>query len=213
MLGIEISIQLLKENIETFKKINAIFYGTILLGMLAVYFKPSLHTYVLDSIEKELQSTAIGRYVARMYDEGHMFRAAIVTFLVNVLVGSFLSITLPSFIIPYFGIGLMLYRAFIWGCFMTPPNEKESFDSIPHFITIIIEGQAYVIAALPVLLHSGQVSILLNQTKGVKRWFEIGLDLHSRTLPFICMILFFAAIWEAYEVIYLLPPSAKKYGH
>ncbi|PWN36791.1 uncharacterized protein FA14DRAFT_159156 [Meira miltonrushii] len=212
MLGIGISIRLIKQNANAFKKINFIFYGTILLGMFTVYLKPSLHTYIVDLIEKDLQSTSVGRYVARMYDEGHLYRAAASTFAVNVLVGSLLTVTLPSFIIPYSGLGLILYRTFLWGCFIAPPEKKAMIEAIPHFITLIIEGQAYVVAALPVLLH-GRQSKVLYQTGGVKAWLRDGLGLHARALPLVCAILFFAGIWEAYEVIHLLPPSAKKYGH
>lgn len=212
MLGISISIRLIKQNANAFKKINFIFYGTLILGMFAVYLKPSLHTFILDAIERELQSTSIGRYVARMYDEGHLYRAAASTFAVNVLVGSLLTITLPSLILPYSGLGLILFRAFVWGCFIAPPEKEAMIEAIPHFITLIIEGQAYIVAALPVLLHGRQAK-MLTQTGGVKAWLRAGLHLHSRALPLVSVILFFAGIWEAYEVIHLLSPLAKKYGH
>lgn len=212
MFGLRSSIRLIKENILLYKRINLIVYGTILLGMFVTYLKPSLHTYIIDLVEKDLQSTVVGRFVARMYDEGHLWSAALVTVVVNVSVGTLLTVSLPSLIIPYSGFALMLYRAFIWGCLIAPPEKKAMIDAIPHFITLIIEGQAYIVALLPVLLHGRSVN-LLKQAGGIKEWLKTGINVHGRILPLNFVILLVAGIWEAYEVINLLPSPAKKYGH
>ena len=72
--------------------------------------------------------------------------AALITFLVNTVLGSFVALTIPSLLIPFAGFAIGVYRALILGIALAPSTPELAAAMIPHSLTILLEGQGYVLA-------------------------------------------------------------------
>lgn len=79
--------------------------------------------------------------------------AAGLTFLVNLLIGAFVTLTLPSLLIPFLGILMAFYRAVEWGFLFAPVDGSVGSILSPNGLTLVIEGQAYVLAAFAIYVH------------------------------------------------------------
>lgn len=126
--------------------------------------------------------------------------AAAVTFLVNFLLGSLLWITLPSAVIPGAGCLLALFRAFLWGLLLAPTVMVLSMAMLPHSWTLLLEGEAYVLAAFFALL----VPVYVVQESlggGVFRRYGRALLINVKGNLVVAIVLAVAACYEAIEVI------------
>src|SRR5262249_5802009 len=91
--------------------------------------------------------------VADAYSEGKVVQAIAMTFVVNLFIGSLAFMTLPSMIVPFLGIMCGAYRAILWGLLFYPGHPEMQVIMIPHSLTLVLEGQAYVMAMLAAWLH------------------------------------------------------------
>lgn len=190
-------------------------YGLIAGGMILATLYPHLHTSVLKNADDELKRYSLGHYITAAYTQGRLTEAALVTFVVNLVLGAGFTITTPSLVVPFAGVALAAYRAVLWGLLFPP---KQPTSSIPHYITLVIEGEAYILAAVAgckqsrELLKRLRVSFASESKVEEKRgtrmssiWSAYTKSIQSAlTLyPSITLILAIAAVWEAYEVIHL----------
>ena len=79
--------------------------------MLFVAFHRQTQQALLSSVTSAFKATPI----SEAYAGGHLASAILLTFAVNLIAGSLLSITLPSLVVPFAGICLGLVRASAWG--------------------------------------------------------------------------------------------------
>ena len=70
--------------------------------------------------------------VGQAYVNAQVFTAILATFLVNLFIGSFGTITLPSLIIPFSGFLIGIYRAVLWGLLLSPAHPDMRLIMIPH---------------------------------------------------------------------------------
>ena len=96
-----------------------------------------------------------------------------------------------------------LYRAVLWGLLFAPTETSTLGPTLwLHVPTILIEGEAYVVAMLGVWLWWHAVF-----TRSGERWtaWRQGLVLQIRVYAAVAALLAIAAIYEAIEVIWILP--------
>lgn len=142
--------------------------------------------------------------MGKAYLNAEILQAIGLTFVVNLVIGSFLSITLPSLVVPFFGFLLGIYRAVIWGLLFSPAHPDLRMMMIPHSITLIIEGQAYILALFGVYLQAR--AFLQPQSVGLEtrgQGFVEGLKRTGKTYVFVVITLMIAAIYEVLEVVLL----------
>jgi hypothetical protein len=130
--------------------------------------------------------------------------AMALTFLVNLGLGAFVWITLPSLIIPFSGIATGAYRAVLWGILFSPvPFERYL---VPHWLTLILEGQGYILAMLASYIQGRAV---INPSSigraGRKDAYIAGIKLTAKLYLLVAIILAVAAVYEVLEVIFLIP--------
>jgi hypothetical protein len=140
--------------------------------------------------------------LVQAYTSGNLLGAMLVTFLVNLVLGSAVVLTLPSAILPLAAVPMGVYRAMLGGLLFAPTDVSGLGPTLWwHVPTIVLEGEAYVVAMLgawlwwrPVVGRSGA------------RWaaWRRGLGLQVRLYPLVAALLAVAAIYEAVEVIYIL---------
>jgi hypothetical protein len=192
----------LREHRRAWLGMNLLYFGTVALGMLAVLVNPAMQQSLLQSAGQAFSPTGTLGPLVQAYTEGRLGMAILLTFLVNLVLGSFLVLSLPSLVIPFAGILMGLLRAWLWGVLFSPFGTEMQAGLLPHALTVLLEGEAYVVAMLGVWLWWWPVL----RTPG-RRWqlWRDGLALQGRIYSVVALLLAIAAIYEALEVILLLP--------
>ena len=202
------SIGIIQQHKRAFLMLNIAFFGLLVVVMVATVMYPGLNESSRVRNDPQLDIFPMKQAVDA-YANGNVLAAASLTFLINLVVGSLLCITVPSFVIPFFGVLFTTYRFLEWG-FLFAPLGRDSVAFIPHYVTLLVEGEAYVLAALATWVHARM--FLQPQRYGLpSRWagYKEGLLTTVRLYPLIALVLLVVAIYEAIEVIYLLPLLAK----
>ena len=200
----ESALKLLQHHRRAYLLLNGAFYGLVLLGTLYSFANPeaqkTLTRVILESFGAPPLSVAKEAYLS-----GNVPVAALVTFLVNTLLGSFLTITVPSLLIPFAGIVVGLYRAAIWGVALAPTTPELARAMIPHSLTLLLEGQGYVLAMFAVhVLWVSAFGGLHRRPSGFRTGYLTGLRGTLVTYRLVVLLLAVAALYEAFEVIYLV---------
>ncbi|AGT10783.1 stage II sporulation protein M [Paracoccus aminophilus] len=195
---------LIRQYRHAFIALNLILYGLLALTMVITMMVPQLQPlasgwYDMNNISLPILDRGVMAYVT-----GDFWTAAGVTLLVNVSVATLLTI-LPSMIIPYLGLVALLYRFILWGP-MFAPLGLQRLMFLPHFPTVLIEGFAYILAGFAAYIHSTYLSHPGHYGFATRRAaFVPGL---RRVLPVyvaVLIVLIIGALYEAYEVIHLIP--------
>ncbi len=181
---------------------NVGYFGIVVLGMLIILVSPEIQTSLLQSVGEAFSPTGSLGPVVQAYGTGELPAAIALTFLVNLVLGSGVFITLPSVVIPYAGLLMGAYRALLWGLLFSPFGGVFPLATLPHALTALIEGEAYVVALLGVALWWNRVF----GTPGA-RWqaWVGGLKYQGRIYVLVAFLLAVAAIYEVLEVVLLIP--------
>jgi hypothetical protein len=144
--------------------------------------------------------------LVQAYLSGELLSAIIMTFLVNLILGSLVFLTLPSAVIPFAGILLGVYRALLWGLLFAPTATNIMGPTLLlHVPTILVEGEAYIVAMLGVWLWWHAV---ISQSGERLRAWRQGLMLQKPVYAAVAGLLAIAAVYEAIELIWILPAVA-----
>ena len=184
--------------------IHIAYFGLFIVAALVIYELPSVQALVLGQIQSEVSSQGSGplAIAGKAYRSGIIPYAAGVTFAINFFLGSLGYITLPSMLIPGIGVLLAAVRAGLWGLLLAPSYLNLSKMMLPHSWTLLLEGEAYILATFFALL----IPIYLFDTRlgvGVLRRFGRVLLLNLTGCVLIAIVLAVAAWYEAAEVIWM----------
>jgi hypothetical protein len=183
-------------------------FGLILLGGAVAWLVPVTQDFLLDALTTAIRSGEGPLGLAgKAYGSGSVPRAALVTFGVNFLFGSVVSITLPSLIAPGVGVLMLLFRPLIVGIALAPTMAELSRPMLPHAFTILLEMEAYIVAGFFALL----VPIWLFRRRAGRTILSrygraVLLNLQGNLL--VAIILVVAAVYEAIEVIAMMTKAA-----
>ncbi|MGW8435795.1 stage II sporulation protein M [Nocardiopsis sp. NPDC055879] len=193
--------RIIRADLRAYLVLNVLMYGLFLLGMGTALVFPDLNAAQVTSMEDD----GTAGLVVSLLDNVWLF--ALTIFAVNVVTVAALTILLPSMVLPFAGILLFTYRAFHFGVTLAPVDTVTAKLLIPHSLTILIEFQAYILVmfAAYVLgkawLRPGTVGAHNRRqgyVRGLRRVGWLGLP---------ALVLFvLGAIYEAFELIYLVPP-------
>ena len=195
---------LVQENRRAYIVINILYYGLVVICMIYVAFNQELQKSLMNEIGAAFMTGPLA-FVGQAYVNARVFTAILATFFVNLLIGSFASVTLPSLIIPFSGLLVGVYRAILWGLLLSPANPDLRLTMIPHSITLIIEGQAYILTMLAAYIQ-GRAFLwpksvgLESRTKG----YLEGLKRTGKLFSLIILTLAIAAIYEVIEVVIMV---------
>jgi hypothetical protein len=207
-------IAVIKENRVAYIILNVAYYGLVICGMVFVAFAPSVQQRLLALVGQAFTAGPLAA-VGSAYTGGEVVKAALLTFVVNLFVGSLVYITLPSMVIPFSGMLMGVLRAILWGLLLSPTAPELRLVMIPHSITLILEGQGYILALLAVYAH-GKAFLFPRsvgveaQGDGLQRMarlalggYRAGVKRTARLYVLVVIVLAVAAIYEALEVILL----------
>lgn len=198
------SWQIVREHHRAYFVLNGVYYGVVLLAMVYVaFFNPGLQEQLLKGAAGAFTEGPLAS-VGGAYMGGNVVAAAVLTFVVNLVLGSLFFITLPSLMLPFAGL-VGVYRAAMWGFVLAPTSAELALVMVPHSLTLLLEGQAYILAMLAVYVHGR--SFLRPRTVSLTnhaRGYVAGLRLSARIYVLVIIVLAAAAIYEALEVILML---------
>lgn len=185
--------------------INLAYYGLVATAMVYVTGHPELQQALIGEVSLSLTQGPLAG-VADAYQGGHVLQAAALTFLFNFFLGAGVVLLAPSLLIPFAGVGTGLIRATLWGLLLAPTSPELQAAMIPHTLTLIIEGQGYILAMLAAwVLGRAFVS---PGSVGAHSWrsgYASGLKDAAKVFILVATVLAVAAVYEAFEVIYLVP--------
>jgi hypothetical protein len=184
-----------------FLALHFIYFGVAILFMLVAYYLPELQVCLLAGIKSQVADGSGPLGVAgKAYMSKNILRAAVTTFAINLLLGSLAYITIPSIIIPAVGVLGATFRAIMWGLLLAPTFDALSGAMLPHSFTILLEGEAYIMAAFFGLLI---LVYLFRKAEGpnIPRRYGKALLMNLRGNLLVAIVLAIAAIYEAIEVI------------
>jgi hypothetical protein len=181
-----------------FAALGMSYFGLVIVFTLAAGAAPLLHLFYL-SITRTAFTQGLPGLVAA-YTQGHIVKAAVLTLLVNFFLGSILTITIPSTLIPGSGVLMAIFRPAAWGFLLAPVYATLLERMVPHSLTLLLEGTAYVMAAFFALLYP--VSLFSNpDNKPIGRRYLEALYMNLKGSLLVLALLAVAAIYEAIEVI------------
>lgn len=184
-----------------FIALHVIYFGTFILLMLVAYQLPELQFSLLAGVKSQVAGGSGPLGVAgKAYMSKSIPLAAVTTVVINFFIGSLAVITLPSLILPGVGILVLGFRYLLWGLLLAPSFVKLSGMMLPHSFTLLLEGEAYIVAGFFGLLVP---VYLLRKAEGpglVNRYGR-ALLMNVRGNLLVAIILAIAAIYEAIEVI------------
>jgi len=194
--------QPVRDHSRAYVALNVMYYGLVGLAMLYVaVINPALQEQLLGGVQQALSEGPLAT-VGGAYLSGNVFAAAVLTFLVNLFAGSLLYVTLPSLIVPFAGLVLGAYRAVLWGLLLAPTTAELALVMIPHSVTLLLEGQAYILAMLAAYVHG--IAFLRPARVGLsthRKGYVAGLKMAARVYVLVVIVLAAAAVYEALEVV------------
>jgi hypothetical protein len=136
------------------------------------------------------------------FNAGQMLLAIGLIFAINLLVATFLFITLPSLVVPFSGLLLAGLRALVWGILFAPEFEApigmaDLFTWMLLALLLFLEGQGYVLATLGAYLH-GRAFLWPRSVGETSIWrgYWAGLKTQARIYVLIAVVLLVAAVYE-----------------
>lgn len=195
---------LVQENKRVYVIMNVVYYALVAVCMVYVAFNQELQTSLMNEIGAGFMTGPLS-FVGQAYVNTQVFTAILATFFVNLILGSFASVTLPSLVIPFSGILVGIYRAILWGLLLSPANSDLRMVMIPHSITLILEGQAYILTMLAAYIQGR--AFLWPKNVGLEsraKGYLEGLKRTGKLYLLIILTLAIAAIYEVIEVIIMI---------
>jgi hypothetical protein len=196
-------LETIKESRHAYIVLNLVYYGLVICGMIYVAFNPSLQQSLIKLVGSAFTEGPFSA-VGSAYGGGQVLQAMVLTFAVNLFLGSIAWITLPSLVIPFSGLLMGAYRAVLWGLLLSPTTPQIRLAMIPHSLVLILEGQAYILAMLAAYVQGK--AFLWPRSVGAatrRQGYGVGVKRSVRIYVLVVLLLAVAAIYEALEVIFI----------
>ncbi|MCP2266052.1 stage II sporulation protein M [Promicromonospora thailandica] len=194
------ALDTIQANRRAYLALNAVLYGSLLVGFGVGLLFPGLTAAQTESLE----SGGTADQVRSLLQNPWLF--ALVILANNALRAGLLNLVLPSMIVPFAGIVWYVYTLFTVGLVLAPVDRDGWLVLVPHSLTVVMEVQAYVLLALGVyLLGRAWIRPRVVGAGSRRRAYVTGLrQLGVLSLPALALLVVFA-LYEAFSVVYLVP--------
>jgi hypothetical protein len=209
MHAIREALSLINNDRKAFNLINLGYFTVIIIGMLIIRSTPELQKQLVTLVGDAF-STGPMQYLTGAYSNEEIIKAIGLTFFVNLVLGTFIALTLPSLIIPYSGFVIGAYRALVWGFLFSPDvtglDLSKVLMGIGIGLLLIFEGEAYVLGLFAAFLQSrAWVKPALVGAENHKHGYLSGIRMTLRMYLLVIGMLLIAAIYEVVLVVLILP--------
>ncbi|MFD6140581.1 hypothetical protein [Promicromonospora sp. NPDC060271] len=194
------ALRTIRANRRAYLALNAIMYGSFLLGFGTGLLFPDLTAAQKESFEGGGQADL----VRSLLENPWLF--ALVILANNALRASLLNLVLPSMIVPFAGIVWYACTLFPVGLILAPVDRDGWLVLIPHSLTVVMEIQAYVLFSLGAyLLGRAWIWPRTVDAENRRQAYAGGLrQLGVLSLPALALLVVFA-LYEAFSIVYLVP--------
>lgn len=194
---------MLRDNWSTYLVSNLVVYGTLVMTMIVTVYIPGLKDVGLRSTEAFLESPG-SLVVVEAYASGSIVRAALLTLLGNLLFAALATTTLPSLVIPFFGVVATIGRAVFIGMPYAPTSREELIAVVVASPVLLIEFQAYVLAMLgSIILWRSTFGYRQRNVSSAWHGYLAGTKDNIRLYPVIILVLLGIASIEAVTALFL----------
>jgi hypothetical protein len=149
--------EIIRDNRSPYLVLNILYYGLILLLMTYAAFNLPLQEQVLQESGRTYLTGALALY-GKTATDTQVFTGLGYTFFSNILGASYGGITLPSFVIPFVGVFLGLYRAAIVGLVFSPFSAVMRPFILPHLPTLLMRVRPVSLPCLGPIFRAGPCS-------------------------------------------------------
>ncbi len=193
--------RLIQQNQKAYIWLNCLYFGLTVVSMAVISSRPDLEyafrTWVKSNFNPELLNAVA---------QGLVMKSIFLTLINNFIYSTIFAMTLPSLIIPFWGLLIGMIRSLLWGLALSPSDPAFRLRLFAQIPTWLLEGEAYVLAmfAIFIVWHS----CLWPRRVGVNsriQGYVLGL---KQTLPLYAIVFFLlvlGAIYESLASIYLIP--------
>lgn len=200
-------LRLIRRHLRAYLLLNVAFFGLVAAGMAYTFVNPDPQRQLTGSILESFDTPPLS-FARDAYLSGNVGAAALITFLVNTIFGSFIALTLPSLLIPFAGTFLGFYRALLWGVIFAPTTPELARTMGPHFLTMLLEGEGYILVMFGVhLLWTSALDGARSGLSGFLAGYRAGLVRNLWVYVLVALVLAVAAVYEAIELIYIVARS------
>jgi hypothetical protein len=203
------ALSVLDESRRAYVALNLVYYGLVACGMIFTALDRSVQRELTAAVGNALTQGPLAG-VAGAYTAGQTILAIALTFAINLAVASFISITLPSLIVPFSGLLVGLVRAVAWGLLFSPPSlaigGREAAMGLLVGILLVLEGQGYVLAMLAAWVQGR--AFLSPQSVGAAdrgQGYLVGIKRALHLYVLVALVLAVAAVYEAVVAIMIIP--------
>jgi hypothetical protein len=204
------AVRTIKDARQPYVILNLVYYGLVICGMAYAAFDRSVQEYLMESVGSALTEGPLAT-VAEAYNTEHVLQAIGLTLGINLAVGSFASITLPSLVIPFSGLLVAGVRAVTWGLLFSPGSVAgigpgEVVIGALFVVLVILEGQGYILAAMGAYLQGR--AFLWPQSAGAtghRQGYWHGLKDEARVYLLVALVLLVAAVYEVWFAVAAVP--------
>jgi hypothetical protein len=178
--------------------------------MVYTAFDRSVNQALMETVGGALMEGPLAP-VWEAYTAERVIPAIALTFGVNLVVGSFVTITLPSLVVPFSGALVAALRAALWGILFSPQGVAgvgpgEVLTGILLVILLLLEGQGYVLALFGAYLHAK--AFLWPRSAGAAgrvQGYGYGLRQQARIYLLVALVLLIAAVYEVLLALVAVP--------
>jgi hypothetical protein len=207
--AIQSALSILGQSRRAYVTLNLAYYGLVVCGMVFTALNRSVQRELLAAVGNALTRGPLAS-VGSAYTTGQTVLAIALTFAINLVVASLISITLPSLIIPFSGLLIGLVRAVTWGLLFSPPTlavgGREAAMGLLIAILLVLEGQGYVLAMLAAWVQGR--AFLFPQSVGAAdrgQGYLVGIKRSLHLYVLVALVLAVAAVYEAMIAIVIIP--------
>ncbi len=201
-----------REHPRMFRFVLSLNYSAFLYVMLAGILAPRANFAASQWVFETFSEGAL-KELGQAYIDGNIPLAAWETFQNNFIVQTVLMSTLPSLVIPMFGVAKTLLSLTVVGFAMAPVWSGGASAMTFHWVTIAIELQAYILVSFGICVYTHQIwRVLVNHFRGEVEeeeeeeatklhGFRFGFEALASATMYACLALAIAAIYEAVTLI------------
>lgn len=203
------SLQVVRENIRVYLFLNIFFYGLLVLTVIYASQHPEMQKSIFYAAQAGIQKGPLSSIYQIYHVERNIPLAAIVTFVVNLVAGAGLMLSLPSCIIPFAGLPILAYRFILWGLIFGPDRVLLAAPAG----TLLLEGQGYILVALGIYVQG--MRFLRPRRYGLQSYtegYKAGFKLSAKLYVLVALVLLVAALFESIVGISTSKPLFPKTG-
>lgn len=204
------SLQIIRNNLRIYLVLNLFFYGLLVICVVYVSHHPELARIWQHNAKAGVQTGWLAPIYQVYAVQRNIPLAALLTFVINLVVGSALMLSFPSFVIPFSGVLVLMVRFASWGLLFGP----EKILRFAAFGTLVLEGQGYILASLAIVLQGSRVLRLKRYGfASLKDAYDAGFKLTAQLYVLVAIVLLVAALFESIFGIATSKPLFPKLGN